>query len=79
MTENLIVPLDYILLAIGSLIIIICFWRGVITSILGLLTWLGSIIITIYFYSDLSNLINSQLRVNVVIFLFIFWLALILI
>ena len=30
-------------------------------SILGLLTWIGSIIITIYFYNDLSDFINSQL------------------
>ena len=61
MISNLIIPLDYIILAIGCLIIIFCFWRGIIASILGLLTWLGSIIITIYFYSDLSDLINSQL------------------
>ena len=61
MISNLIIPLDYIILVIGCLIIIFCFWRGIIASILGLLTWLGSIIITIYFYSDLSDLINSQL------------------
>ena len=30
-------------------------------SILGLLTWIGSIIITIYFYTSLSNFLNSQL------------------
>ena len=58
--ENLIIPLDYVVLAIGSLIVIFCFWRGITSSILGLLTWLGSIIITIYFYIDLSNLLNSQ-------------------
>ena len=61
MIENFIIPFDYILLAICSLVIIFCFWRGVIASILGLLTWIGSIIITIYFYSDLSFFINSQL------------------
>ena len=61
MVENFIIPLDYILLAIGSLIIIFCFWRGIIASIMGLLTWIGSIIITIYFYIDLSNFLNSQL------------------
>ena len=66
MIDNLIIPLDYILLAIGSLIIIFCFWRGITASILGLLTWLGSIIVTIYFYSDLSNFLNSQLlNINV--------------
>ena len=61
MIDNYIFPLDYIILAIGSIVVIFCFWRGVIGSILGLLTWIGSIIITIYFYSDLTNFINSQL------------------
>ena len=50
MIEKLIIPLDYIILAVGCLIVIFCFWRGITASILGLLTWLGSIIITIYFY-----------------------------
>ena len=61
MIEKLIIPLDYIILAIGCLIVIFCFWRGITASILGLLTWLGSIIITIYFYIDLSDFLNSQL------------------
>jgi len=66
MISNLIIPLDYIILAIGFLVIIFCFWRGITASILGLLTWLGSIIITIYFYSDLSDLLNSQLlKINI--------------
>ncbi len=61
MINELIFPLDYILLAIGIIIIIFCFLRGFVSSILGLLTWIGSIIITIYFYSDLSNFFQSQL------------------
>ncbi len=61
MIESLFFPLDHILLAIGSIVLAICFWRGIIASILGLLTWIGSIIITIYFYNDLANFINSQL------------------
>ena len=61
MIEKLIIPLDYIILAIGCLIVIFCFWRGITASILGLLTWLGSILITIYFYTDLSDFLNSQL------------------
>jgi len=61
MVENFIIPLDYILLAISGIVIIFCFWRGITSSILGLLTWVGSIIITIYFYSDLSKFINAQL------------------
>ena len=66
MIDNFIFPIDYIILAIGCIIIIFCFWRGIIGSILGLLTWIGSIIITIYFYTDLSNFINSQLlKINI--------------
>ena len=66
MIENLLIPLDYIILAIGTITIIICFWRGIIASILGLLTWIGSIIITIYFYIDLSDFINLQLlKINI--------------
>ena len=61
MIEKLIIPLDYIILAVGCLIVIFCFWRGITASILGLLTWLGSILITIYFYTDLSDFINSEL------------------
>ena len=62
MIENLIFPLDYIVLTIGSLIIIFSFWKGIISSILGLLTWIGSILITLYFYNNLSNFINDQLQ-----------------
>ena len=66
MMSNFIFPLDYIILTIGSIVIFFCFWKGIIGSILGLLTWIGSIIITIYFYIDLSNFINSQLnKINV--------------
>tara|TARA_Y100000996_G_C22458149_1_gene616824 strand:+ start:201 stop:746 length:546 start_codon:yes stop_codon:yes gene_type:complete len=61
MIDNLIFPLDYIITAIGIIIIIICLLRGIIGSILGLLTWIGSILITVYFFTDLSNFINSQL------------------
>lgn len=61
MIENLIFPLDYIIVSIGSIVIIISFWKGIISSILGLLTWIGSILITLYSYSNLSNYINKQL------------------
>ena len=61
MIENLIFPLDYVAITISIIIVIICFLKGIINSLLGLLTWVGSIIITIYSYNDLSNLINSQL------------------
>ena len=61
MIENLIFPIDHIILTIGLIVVIFCFWKGVISSILGLLTWIGSIIITIYFYNNLSSFINKQL------------------
>ncbi len=61
MIENLIFPIDHIILVIGSIIVIFCFWKGIISSILGLLTWIGSIFITIYFYADLSEFLYIQL------------------
>ena len=61
MIENLIFPLDYIILGIGFIIIILSLWKGIISSILGLLTWIGSILITLYFYSNLTNFIYGQL------------------
>ena len=61
MIENLIFPIDHIILTIGLIVVIFCFWKGVINSILGLLTWIGSIIITIYFYNNLSSFVNKQL------------------
>ena len=61
MIENLIFPIDHIILIIGLIVVIFCFWKGIINSILGVLTWIGSIIITIYFYNNLSSFINIQL------------------
>ncbi len=66
MIENFIIPLDYLIVTICSIVILFCFWKGIIGSILGLLTWLGSIIITIYFYNNLSNFIDKQLlKINI--------------
>ena len=61
MIENFIFPLDYIILTMGGIVILFSFWKGIISSILGLLTWIGSILITLYFYDNLSNFINTQL------------------
>ena len=61
MIDNLIFPFDYIIITIGSIVVIFCFWKGIINSILGLLTWIGSILITIYFYNNLSDLINKKI------------------
>ena len=67
MIENLIFPIDHIILTIGFIVVIFCFWKGIVSSILGLLTWIGSIFITIYFYNNLSSFINKQL-LNIKIF-----------
>ena len=61
MIENLIFPLDYIIITFGAIVVLFCFWRGIVKSILALLTWIGSIILSIYFYKDLANFIDSQL------------------
>ena len=54
-------PLDYVLLIIAILFIIFSAWKGLIQSILGLLTWVGSITITLYSYNAFSNFIDTQL------------------
>ena len=60
--QELIFPYDYILLIITFIIIIISLWKGFVQSLLGLLTWVGSIIITIYSYNSLSNFLSEQLN-----------------
>ena len=59
--QELIFPYDYILLIITFIIIIISLWKGFVQSLLGLLTWVGSIIITIYSYGAFSSFIYNQL------------------
>ena len=58
---NINFPLDYVLLIIAILFIIISTWKGLIQSILGLMTWVGSIIITLYSYNSFSNFLDTQL------------------
>ena len=60
-TLNIIFPIDYILIIITLLFIILGAWKGFIQSVLGLMTWLGSILITLYSYAEFANFINSQL------------------
>ena len=63
--DNLIFPYDYIIVVILIILISFCFLRGFIQSLLGLLTWVGSILITIYSYETLSNFIVKQiLKIN---------------
>ena len=59
--QDLIFPYDYLIISISVLIVIFCFWKGFIQSLLGLLTWVGSIIVTIYSYDSLSEFISKQL------------------
>ena len=59
--QNLIIPYDYIVIIISFIFIIFSFWKGFIQSLLSLLTWVGSIIITIYSYSILATFISKQL------------------
>ena len=64
--QNLIIPYDYIVIIISFIFIIFSFWKGFIQSLLGLLTWIGSIIITIYSYNILSIFISKQLlKINI--------------
>jgi len=56
-----ILSLDYLVLVITILFIIFSLWKGFINSILGLLTWVGSILITIFSYNYLSDYINNIL------------------
>ena len=54
--------LDYILLIIIFLFVFISIWKGFIQSILGLMAWIGSIVITLIFYQKLSNYISEKLN-----------------
>ena len=59
--QDLIFPYDYIILILSLLFVIFSFWKGFVQSLLGLLTWVGSIIITIYSYDNLSIFISKQI------------------
>ena len=48
-------------ITIISLIVLFSFWKGFIQSILGLFTWLGSILITIYSYNSFANFLYKQI------------------
>ena len=58
---TLIFPYDYIIITIILLTILFCVWKGFIQSILGLFTWLGSILITIYSYNSFANFLTNQI------------------
>ncbi len=56
-----ILPFDYIIICLVLLSIFFSFWKGFINSILGLLTWIGSLFITIFSYEYLSYYLNNVL------------------
>ena len=62
---DLIFPFDYIVLIIIFIIILFSFLKGFIQSILGLLTWIGSILICIYSYPYFSDILTKNfLNIN---------------
>ena len=58
---TLIFPFDYIVITIILIIILFSLWKGFVQSILGLFTWLGSILITIYSYNSFANFLSEQI------------------
>ena len=52
---------DYVVLILTAVIVIFSLWKGFINSILGLLTWVGSVFVTIYSYQYLSDFLSEQL------------------
>ena len=54
-------PYDHIVITIILIIILFSLWKGFIQSILGLFTWLGSILITIYSYNSFANFLSKQI------------------
>ena len=54
--------LDYIIFIIVIVSTIYSFYRGFVQSLLGLLTWIGAVIITLIFYEQLALFIASYLN-----------------
>ena len=52
---------DYLILILTLVIVVFSFWKGFINSILGLLTWVGSVFLTIYSYQYFSDFLSNQL------------------
>ena len=53
---------DYILFAITLIFIFFSIWKGFIQSILGLMTWVGSILITLIFYKKFANYLSTKIN-----------------
>ena len=59
---NSLYTIDYILIILICLFVFFSIWKGFIQSILGLMAWVGSIVITLIFYSQLSYYFSNQLN-----------------
>ena len=59
--SNLIFPFDYIIVLLVIIISLFSLWKGFIQSILGLLTWIGSVLVTIYAFESFSNFLTKQI------------------
>lgn len=53
--------IDYLLLIISLIFILFSTYKGFVQSILGIFTWIGAILISIYFHEYLNDLIVNQL------------------
>jgi len=53
--------IDYLLLILSLIFVLLSTFKGFIKSILGIFTWIGAILISIYFHEYLNDLIVNQL------------------
>ena len=53
---------DYFILIIICISILISFFKGFIQSFLGLLTWIGAVILTLIFYENLAFFITNYFK-----------------
>ena len=53
--------LDYLILILSLIIILFSTFKGFIQSILSMLTWIGAILISIYFHNYFTEIITNQL------------------
>ena len=53
--------IDYFVIIFSVIIIIFSLWKGFINSTLSLLTWIGSLFVTIYTYEYISAILNDLL------------------
>ena len=53
---------DYFIIIIIAISIVFAFIKGFVQSLLGLLTWIGAVLITLIFYENLSNFILSYIN-----------------